>query len=157
MKIAVGFDRRGARLRAAVISELVAQGHEVLDLGGDASTSAADYAAKTHDVARAVISGTVERAVIVARSGVGASFVANKIDGVRAGACSDTYTARRGAEYGMNVLCLGAGLLTRTEAAEIVRSFVSVKPQNAISGLRRLQPLALAGAGRARAATRLAG
>src|SRR5262249_28095180 len=97
MRIAVAFDRRGARLKAAVIAELTLQGHDVLDLGGAGPQTEADYAATAHEAARAILSGTVERGVVSSRSDVGASFVANKIEGIHAGACSDTYTAQRGA------------------------------------------------------------
>ncbi len=127
MKIAVGFDRRGARLRAAVIGELLAQGHEVLDLGMAGSHADGDYAVKAREAARVVLEGRVDRGGVVSRSAVGASFVANKVEGIRAGACSDTYTAKRGAELGMNLLCLGTQLLTRLEVTEIVRAFVGAK------------------------------
>jgi ribose 5-phosphate isomerase B len=131
MRVAVAFDRRGTRLRAAVIAELMTQGHEVLDLGVGGSLPDGDYASKAREAARVILAGTVERGVVASHSGVGSSFVANKIDGIRAAACSDTYTAQRSGEQGMNLLCLG-GDLTKVEAAEIVRAFVSTRPANAL-------------------------
>lgn len=127
MRIAVAFDRRGARLKSAVIAELMRQGHEVLDLGLADPQTEADYAAKALAAAEAILSGIVERSVVAFGSGVGASFAANKIEGIHAGACSDTYTAQRGAEAGMNLLCLGSDVLTQAEAAEIVRAFVTAR------------------------------
>lgn len=123
MKIAVGFDRRGSRLRSAVIGELASEGHEILDLGVTRAGAGADYESKAQEVAAALLAGTVERGVLVSRSAVGASFVANRIAGVVAGVGSDTYTAERGAELGVRIVCLDARLSTAFEAAEIVRAF----------------------------------
>jgi len=145
MKIAVGFDRRGERLRSAVVAELTALGHDVVELAAR-EREPDGYAEPVESVALAVLHGVADRGVVVTRSGVGASFVANKIDGIHAGAGFDTYAARRGAEYGMNVLCLGAGQLGRVEAAEIVRAFAGVKPPRSALRVRHLAPLAIAGA-----------
>jgi ribose 5-phosphate isomerase B len=140
MKIAVGFDRRGGRLRGSLIGELLSQGHEVLDLGVSPADAAVDYARKALEIADAVLSGRVERAVLVSSSAVGASFVANKVDGIHAGVCADTYTAERGVELGMNVVCLGVEL-TAAEAAAIVRAFLgaTVRVPHAIETPRRRQ------------------
>ena len=95
----------------------------MLDLGTDSAVPEIDYVSKAHEMADAIVTGRVERGVLVASSGVGSSFAANKIEGIRAGACSDTYTTLQGVAGGMNILCLGSGTVDKASAAEIVAAF----------------------------------
>jgi ribose 5-phosphate isomerase B len=129
MRIAVAFDHGGVPLRTTVIVELMSFGHSVLDLGADDSGSAdAGYVTTAHVVARAILAGDAERGVVVSLSGVGPSFVANRIEGIRAGAPTDVYGARHGVGEGMNLLCLGAGTLDADTAAAILTAFVADEP-----------------------------
>lgn len=123
MKIAVGFDVDGVALRAAVITELMAEGHDVLDLGADSAAAKVDSLEMVRTVAAAVVAGQVERGVLAGSSGLALSLAANRIEGIRAGACSDAYMALQGSAGGMNVLCLGTRTVGKASAAEIVGTF----------------------------------
>jgi ribose 5-phosphate isomerase B len=138
MNIAVAFDHRGAGLRPAVIVELMSYGHAVLEVG-NSSASSTDYVATAHDVAAAILAGEAERGVVVAGSGVGASFVANKIDGIRAAAPTDAYGASHAVADGMNVLCLGARTLDADAAAELLAAFVADSPSATAARYRPAQ------------------
>src|SRR5688572_16081141 len=108
MKIALGADHAGYELKKLVEDQLKAWGHKVTNLGVD-SAEPADYPDYARKVALAVARKETERGIIVCGSGVGASIAANKVPGVRAGLCHDTYSARQGVDHDdMNVLCLGA-------------------------------------------------
>jgi ribose 5-phosphate isomerase B len=124
MRLAVGSDHAGLPLKDTVIQALRAAGVEGVDLGTftPEPVDYPDYAAK---VAAAIIDGSVDRGVILCGSGVGAAIAANKIHGIRAGLCHDTYSAHQGVEHDdMNVLCLGARIIGPALAAEIVTAFV---------------------------------
>jgi ribose 5-phosphate isomerase B len=122
MRIAVGFDPSARGARGAVVDPLVAQSHEVVDLGPGHGRPE-DIAL---ELARLVLTGEAGRAILVSSSALAASFFANKIDGVHAGVCTDTYDARRGGENGMNLMCLGTNL-TPAETAEIAAAFAGAK------------------------------
>ncbi len=123
MRIAVGCDHAGFPLKAAVLAELEALGHEAVDLGVH-SEEPVDYPDIAEAVARTVASADASRAVILCGSGVGACVAANKVKGVRAGTCHDTFSAHQGVEDDdMNVLCLGARIVGSSLAREIVRAF----------------------------------
>lgn len=125
MKIAVAFELSGRGLREPVVAHLVALSHEVVDLGGSDGGSAEAPVR----IADALLTGRCERGILVSSSALGASFSTNKLDGVHAGVCTDTYDARRGGENGMNLMCLAADL-TAGEAAAIVSAFVCAKVRN---------------------------
>ena len=93
MKIAVAADHAGSLLLNPVLAELKRLGHEALDLGTHDAASADDYPDRAADVAAAVKDGRAERGVLVCGSGVGASVAANKVRGIRAALCHDTYSA----------------------------------------------------------------
>src|SRR5688500_18942164 len=99
MRVAVAFDHRGVKLRERVLEEVTALGHELLDLGTDAAEPAVDYPDKAREVAEAIRSRDAERGVFVCGSGVGASFAACKLPGIRAAICHDTYSAHQGVEH----------------------------------------------------------
>ena len=125
MKIAVGGDHAGFALKAEIASALAASGHGVEDAGAyDAAPS--DYPDFARRVAQLVVTGACERGVLVCGSGVGASIAANKVPGIRAALCHDTFSARQGVEDDdMNVLCLGARVIGPELAKEIVRVWLS--------------------------------
>ena len=109
MRVAVAFDHRGVKLRERLLEELAALGHETVDLGTDKAEPRIDYPDKAREVAEAIRRGDAERALFVCGSGVGAAVAANKVAGIRAAICHDTYSAHQGVEHDdMNVLCLGS-------------------------------------------------
>ena len=126
MKVAVGFDHRGVRLRAAVIAAIEAEGHEVVDLGVDSDALVVDYPDIAKDIGLSIRGAKAERGVFVCGSGVGASVAASKIPGLRAAICHDVYSAHQGVEHDdMNVLCLGSEVIGPSLAAELVRAFLA--------------------------------
>jgi|SRR5436190_10730419 len=126
MRVAVAFDHRGVRLRAAVFQALAT--HEIVDLGTDAADPPVDYPDKARDIAEAIKEGDAESGVLVCGSGVGASVAANKVAGVRASICHDVYSAHQGVEHdNMNVLCLGSEIVGPMLARELIGAFVRAR------------------------------
>ncbi|HEV2706337.1 MAG TPA: ribose 5-phosphate isomerase B [Pyrinomonadaceae bacterium] len=126
MKIAVGADHAGFPLNERLIEELRAQGHEVEDFGTHDGSRPDDYPDYARLVGEAVREGRAELGVIVCGSGAGVVVAANKLRGVRAVLCADTYTARQSREHDdCNVLCLGARVIGVELALELLRAFVS--------------------------------
>jgi ribose 5-phosphate isomerase B len=124
MRIAVGCDHAGFPLKGPAVEELKRLGHEVIDLGTN-STDAVDYPDFAQKVAEAVMRGEANRGLILCGSGVGATIAANKVPGVRAAMCHDTYSARQGVEHDdMNVLCLGARVIGEELALDVIRSWL---------------------------------
>ena len=104
-----------------------AAGHEVMDLGTD-SADAVDYPDYAEKLGRAIQSGKAERGILLCGSGVGACIAANKIRGVYAGVCHDTYSAHQGVEHDdMNVLCLGARIIGPELVYELVSTFLAAR------------------------------
>lgn len=127
MIIAFGCDHGGFSLKAAVISAVSEAGHEVLDQGTDSSIPV-DYPDFVEKVGATIQSGMAHRGIILCGSGVGACIAANKMRGIYAGLCHDTYSAHQGVEHDdMNVLCLGARVIGEELAREIVKSFLSAR------------------------------
>jgi ribose 5-phosphate isomerase B len=127
MIVAIAADHAGFALKQKIIPDLRSHGHEVKDLGTN-SPEPVDYPDVAGWVAGAVLSGAVERGVLICGSGVGASVAANKFPGIRAGLCHDTYSAHQGVEHdNMNVLALGAHIIGDELAKELVRAFVAAK------------------------------
>jgi ribose 5-phosphate isomerase B len=139
MRIAVAVDHGGFPLKQLVIDELRRMGCEVMDLGAhDASPS--DYPDFAEAAGRSIIDGRVERAIVICGSGVGAAVAANKLPGVRASVCHDTYSAHQGVEHDdMNVLALGARVIGPELALELVRAFVSARFSGEERHARRLK------------------
>ena len=139
MRIAVAADHAGVPLNEHVIRELRASGHEVEDFGTHDATRADDYPDYAERVGEAVRSGRAEIGVVVCGSGVGACVAANKLRGVRAALCGDTYSARQSREHDdCNVLCLGARVVGVALALEIVRAFTQARFNGEERHLRRL-------------------
>jgi len=119
MRIAVGTDHAGFPLKGPTIAELESLGHEVLDLGTD-STEAVDYPDYAQAVGEAIMRGEADRGVVLCGSGVGGCVAANKVPGVRAATCHDTFSAHQGVEDDdANVLCMGARVLGETKCLEL--------------------------------------
>ena len=128
MRIAIGADRAGFDLKQDVADCLRACGHTVLDLGADNSTTPDDYPDYSEAVGLTVLEKRCERGIVICGSGVGASVAANKLPGIRAALCHDTYSAHQGVEHDdMNVLVLGARVIGTELAHELVRAFVGAE------------------------------
>jgi RpiB/LacA/LacB family sugar-phosphate isomerase len=138
MKLAVGSDHAGFELKTALAAFLKGLGHEIVDVGTH-STDPVDYPDFALAVGRAVLDGRAERGVLICGSGVGASVAANKVAGIRAGLCHDTYSAHQGVEHDdMNVLVLGGRVVGSALAQELVSAYVSAKFTNEERHRRRL-------------------
>ena len=126
VELAIGADHAGFELKGQLIPWLRSLGHEVVDLGAHELDPEDDYPDFAATVAEAVQSGRFERGIIVCGSGVGASITANKVPGVRACLCHDTYTAHQGVEHDqMNVVCLGGRVIGIELSKEILTAFLS--------------------------------
>src|SRR3982751_6168120 len=140
MRVAVAFDHRGVKLRERLLEELAALGHEAVDLGIDKPEPRIDYPDKAREVAEAIRGGEAERALLVCGSGVGAAIAANKVAGIRAAICHDTYSAHQGVEHDdMNVLCLGSEIVGAAIATELVRAFLAARFDGGERYVRRLE------------------
>jgi ribose 5-phosphate isomerase B len=138
MLIAIGADHGGFHLKTAIIDFLRKSGHQIDDFGTH-SDAPVDYPDYSSAVAQAVLSGKVERGILICGSGVGASIAANKFPGIRAAICHDTFSAHQGVEDDdMNILCLGARVIGPELAKEIVRVFLSASFTGAERHCRRL-------------------
>jgi len=127
MKIAVACDHGGFPLKATVLEVIRNAGHEPLDLGTH-TTEPVDYPDYAEKLGRLIQEGKAERGILLCGSGVGACIAANKIKGVYAGVCHDTYSAHQGVEHDdMNVLCLGARIIGPELAREIVAAFLAAR------------------------------
>ena len=125
MRIVVGSDHAGFVLKQEIADLLRDEGHEVLDVGAS-SAAPSDYPDFAEAVALAVRDQRADRGILVCGSGVGASVAANKLPGIRAAICHDTYSAHQGVEHDdMNVLVLGARVVGAALARELARSFVA--------------------------------
>ena len=138
MLIVVGSDHAGFDLKHFVIEDLKQQGHQVLDAGAD-SAAAVDYPDFAEKVGRAVLGGAAERGVLICGSGVGASVAANKLKGIRAGLCHDTYSAHQGVEHdNMNVIVLGSRIIGVETARECIHAFLGAQFTHEVRHVRRL-------------------
>lgn len=143
MRIAVGADHGGYPLNERVIEELRQAGHEIADFGTHDGTVPDDYPDYAKQVAEAVQSGAAEIGILICGSGVGAAVAANKLRGIRAGLCGDTYSAHQSREHDdCNVLCLGARVTGVELALDIVRSFVAARFTGEERHRRRLAKIA---------------
>ena len=128
MKIAVGADHAGYVAKEPVKALLESQGHEVVDVGAHEMDPSDDYPDIAKVLADTVANGDVDRGIMLCGSGVGASVAANKVRGVRASVCHDTYSAHQGVEHDdMNVLCMGARIIGEELVKEIAGSFASAR------------------------------
>ncbi|MBC8334645.1 MAG: RpiB/LacA/LacB family sugar-phosphate isomerase [Anaerolineales bacterium] len=127
MKIAIACDHGGYPLKQTLIDVVRAAGHEPIDLGTD-SMESVDYPDFAEKLGRVIQAGGAQRGILLCGSGVGANIAANKMQGVYAGICHDTYSAHQGVEHDdMNVLCLGARIIGPEPVKEIVAAFLGAR------------------------------
>ena len=142
MRLAVSADHAGFELKGQVVPWLKSLGHEVLDLGAHVLDPDDDYPDFAAAVARSLTANEAERGVLFCGSGVGACITANKVKGVRACLCHDTYTARQGVEHdAMNVLCVGGRVLGLDQAKEVLSAFLEANFLTDTRFQRRLDKL----------------
>lgn len=124
MRVAIACDHAGFPIKAAVIEAVKNEGHEPVDFGTD-SGDRVDYPDFAEKAGEAIISKQAERGILICGSGIGMCISANKIKGIYAGICHDTYSAHQGVEHDqMNVLCLGGQIIGPELAKELVISFL---------------------------------
>ena len=141
MRVVIGSDHAGFELKQEIITRLGELGYEVMDVGTN-GPAAVDYPDFAEAVARAVLAGKADRGVLLCGSGVGASVSANKIPGIRAAVCHDSYSARQGVEHDdMNILVLGARIVASSLAKDLVRIFLDAEFTGEERHLRRLNKL----------------
>jgi len=139
MRVAFACDHAGWPLRERIFRELAAGHHELVDCGAQEMVPGDDYPDAAAAIARALLGGSADRGILVCGSGVGAGVAANKVHGIRAAMCHDSFSARQGVEDDdMNVLCLGARVIGEELAAELIRDFLAARFSGAERHRRRL-------------------
>jgi ribose 5-phosphate isomerase B len=142
MRLAIGGDHAGFPLKGPVIDFLRAEGHEVQDFGTH-STEPVDFPDIARLVCNAVRNGEAERGIMVCGTGVGAAIAANKIPGIRAALCHDTFSAHQCVEHDdVNVLCVGAWIVGIRVVEEILRAFLAAEFSTSEEFRRRVRKLA---------------
>ena len=138
MKIAVCFDHAGFPLKQTVLDAVLDAGHEPMDMGTH-STDSVDFPDFAEAVGRAIQNGSAERGILCCGSGIGAAIAANKMKGVYASICHDTYSAAQGVLHDdMNVLCLGGRVIGPELAKVIIPAFLGAEYQGNKAGSERL-------------------
>ncbi|MFZ1015262.1 MAG: ribose 5-phosphate isomerase B [Terracidiphilus sp.] len=128
MKVVIASDHAGFPLKEEVRAFLTKGGHEVIDLGAYTVDPQDDYPDFAERVGEAILNGEAPRGVLICGSGVGVCVASNKIPGIRAGMCHDTYSAHQGVEHDdMNVIVLGARIVGTSLAYELVETFLKAK------------------------------
>jgi RpiB/LacA/LacB family sugar-phosphate isomerase len=142
MKIVIGSDHAGFELKNAMSDVLRGLGHAVLDVGAF-NENPSDYPDFAEAVGRAVLDKKAERGVLICGSGVGASVAANKLVGIRAAVCHDTYSAHQGVEHDdMNVLVLGSRIIGVKLAEDLIKAYLGANFTNEERHKRRLAKVA---------------
>src|SRR6266571_8317702 len=143
MRIAIGADHGGYPLNERVIEELRGAQHEITDFGTHDGSQPDDYPDYALKVGQAVQKGESEIGILICGSGVGAAVAANKLKGIRAALCGDTYSGHQSREHDdCNVLCLGARVVGEELALDIVRAFVAARFTSEERHKRRLAKVA---------------
>ncbi len=138
MKIAIGCDHAGFALKKTILEVLQNGKHEIIDCG-TSSCDRTDYPDYALAVAQQVARGQAQRGILICGSGVGMCIAANKVKGIRASVCHDTYSARQAVEHDqLNILCLGARIIGPALAQELVTQFLGA---SALTGTRHEQRL----------------
>ncbi len=127
MRVALGCDHRGLRLKRAIMDVLEGWGHEFRDFGCY-TEEPVDYPDIARQVAAEVVAGNFEHGILICATGIGMSIAANKVKGVRAALCCNVFTAERARRHNdANILCLGAETTEPGIACEIVRAYLSAR------------------------------
>jgi RpiB/LacA/LacB family sugar-phosphate isomerase len=143
MRIAIGADHGGYPLNERVIAELAGAGQEILDFGTHDGAQPDDYPDYALRVGQAIQRNEADIGILICGSGVGAAVAANKLKGIRAALCGDTYSAHQSREHDdCNVLCLGARVTGEELALELVRAFVAARFTGEERHRRRLAKVA---------------
>ena len=143
MRVGIATDHGGYGLKEELVAQLQNAGHEVIDFGAHKLSSGDDYPDFVVPLAKAVVSGQVERGVAICGSGVGAAVCANKIPGARACLIHDHFSARQGVEDDhMNILCMGGRTVGPAVAWDLVQTYISAEYSQAPRHLRRLSKVA---------------
>ncbi len=138
MKIALACDHGGVPLKTVIQQCLSEMGHTVIDLSPE-NTPTDDYPDFAEKLGMVIVDGEAERGILICGSGVGASIAANKIRGVYAAICHDTYSAHQGVEHDrMNVLCLGARVIGSELAKELAVAFINARFSDEERHVRRV-------------------
>lgn len=143
MKIAIGADHGGFAAKKAIFEHLQEKGFEPKDFGTHSEESC-DYPDIAHEVAKAVAGGQFDLGILICGTGVGMSIAANKVPGIRASLCGDTYSARMTRNHNdSNILCLGArvtglGLMLDIVDAYLAESFSGGRHQRRIDKIEQL-------------------
>lgn len=125
MRVALGCDHRGLRLKRAVMDVLKSSGHEFRDFGCH-TEEPVDYPDIAEQVATEVAAGNFDHGILICATGIGMSIAANKVRGIRAALCCNVFSAERARRHNdANVLCLGAETTEPELACEIVRTYLS--------------------------------
>jgi ribose 5-phosphate isomerase B len=128
MKVVVGFDHAGFPLKQTVLDAVRNAGHEPVDVGANSADPLDDYPDFAEKIGRAIQSGEAERGVLCCGSGVGACIAANKMKGIYASICHDTYSAAQGVRHDdMNVLCLGGRVIGPELATSLIVAFLNAR------------------------------
>ena len=139
MKIVIGSDHAGFELKEEVRKYIADLGHEVLDVGAFNIEPTDDYPDYAEYVGRALHAKNADRGVLICGSGVGVSVAANKMPGIRAAMCHDTYSAHQGVEHDdINILVLGSRVVGVMLAQDLVKAFLGAKFTNEERHVRRL-------------------
>jgi ribose 5-phosphate isomerase B len=142
MRLAIASDHAGFELKSHMLRLLQEGGHELLDCGTH-STDPVDYPDFAVRLGETVLRQDAERGILICGSGVGAAVAANKLPGIRAAVCHDTYSARQGVEHDdLNVLCLGARIIGSELARELVLSFLQARFSGDARHVKRLEKIA---------------
>ena len=142
MKVAIGADHAGFDLKGEITDWLESQGHQVSDVGSYQMDPSDDYPDFAVAVAGSVLSGDTERGIVICGSGVGASITANKVKGIRACLCHDSYTARQGVEHdNMNVICIGGRVIGIELTKVVLEAFLDASFIQEARFQRRLDKL----------------
>jgi len=140
VRVAIAADHAGFEFKNELGKHIREVGHEVIDLGAHVFDPQDDYPDFAALAARAVSDASVERAVLICGSGVGASIAANKVKGARAGLCHDTYSAHQGVEHdNMNILVLGSRTIGPALAEDLVKTFLGATFSGDARHVRRLE------------------
>jgi len=140
MRIVLGADHAGFDMKQDAVTLVRELGHQVLDVGALTGSQPDDYPDFAEAVGMAIRNHQADRGILICGSGVGASVAANKIPGIRAGVCHDSYSAHQGVEHdNMNVLVLGSRVIGPALARELVKSYLAAGFSGEERHVRRLE------------------
>lgn len=141
MKLVIGSDHAGFPLKQPVNELLRSWGHSINDVGAY-STAPIDFPDIAKKVCAEILTGRAQRGIMVCGTGVGAAIAGNKIRGIRAALCHDTYCARQCVEHDdVNLLCVGGWIIGIRLAEEILRAFLSARFSADVDFRRRVRKL----------------